>query len=495
MSELDRDQFEKEWSDAFEEASLPPSEHVWDKIELNIANADNQTNRKRLLFFKLLAAASVAFAAVVGGIQLYDQVFPDYPDSYVASDHELGSKDESQGDQHSEVNLAENNEYDHDGKELTEPDVVTEPESGAIANMHVAADSQEDNGSDRSADVEDGVSGNETISSNRSAINRLSNEQSQPIPGAEAVEDRVDKHSSSLLIADSRVNRTGLNHNLHHGLGIDYLQGIDASLDVVLTQKKVDFNMVPRLDRMLGDMSSKETSTFSNSWAGVSLSAGNYNPNRGSADAASSMSDEQLSVDGSRGSANESPVLTDERPGESFGFGVNYGTRLTRKVVIIGGLSYLEQATSSTSNLVSSEGNRAVASFAEATDFSSVEVTDTYTISNIYTSMSVPMQAGYMLIDNRFGVMLTAGVSHDFFMKKETDGGDATASSVYRSSDEGYQLYAIGGLLGSQLSYHLGSRYSLAVQPQYRQAFTSFTPLNNRPSAFEVSFKFNYIID
>ena len=68
---MERRKFEDSFKDAFEGAEVSPSENVWTNIELDLEKADGGKMRRRLLFYKMLAAASVAFAMCVAGIGYY----------------------------------------------------------------------------------------------------------------------------------------------------------------------------------------------------------------------------------------------------------------------------------------------------------------------------------------------------------------------------------------------------------------------------------------
>jgi len=68
---MERRKFEESFKDAFEGAEVSPPEGVWTNIELDLEKADGSKIRRRLLFYKMLAAASVAFAMCVAGIGYY----------------------------------------------------------------------------------------------------------------------------------------------------------------------------------------------------------------------------------------------------------------------------------------------------------------------------------------------------------------------------------------------------------------------------------------
>ena len=69
MNKSDRGEFEKSWMKAFDEAEIRPSDQVWLQINTKLANDEATGYKKRLLFFKLLAAASLVFAIGLGIVQ------------------------------------------------------------------------------------------------------------------------------------------------------------------------------------------------------------------------------------------------------------------------------------------------------------------------------------------------------------------------------------------------------------------------------------------
>src|SRR5687767_67680 len=59
---MEKGKFEGSMSDAFENAEVSPSENSWNNIALELEKANGQRMKKRLLFYQMLAAASVVFA-------------------------------------------------------------------------------------------------------------------------------------------------------------------------------------------------------------------------------------------------------------------------------------------------------------------------------------------------------------------------------------------------------------------------------------------------
>ena len=71
MNDMERRKFEDSFQEAFKDAEANPSENVWTNIELDLEKADGDKMKRRLVFFKMLAAASIVFAMSVAGIGYY----------------------------------------------------------------------------------------------------------------------------------------------------------------------------------------------------------------------------------------------------------------------------------------------------------------------------------------------------------------------------------------------------------------------------------------
>ncbi len=99
------DKFEEEWRAAFENAEMPPNPAIWDKVELAVANSANGNFKRRIFIFKLMTAASIAFALTIGGVGVYREFYMPKNDQLLSESKELST--DSTGSQNKAEELME----------------------------------------------------------------------------------------------------------------------------------------------------------------------------------------------------------------------------------------------------------------------------------------------------------------------------------------------------------------------------------------------------
>ena len=71
MTDMERRNFEESFKKAFQEAEVQPSDNVWTNVELDLSKAEGEKMKRRVLFYQMLAAASISFAILVTGFSFY----------------------------------------------------------------------------------------------------------------------------------------------------------------------------------------------------------------------------------------------------------------------------------------------------------------------------------------------------------------------------------------------------------------------------------------
>jgi hypothetical protein len=236
-------------------------------------------------------------------------------------------------------------------------------------------------------------------------------------------------------------------------------------------------------------------------WASLGASTGNYSP---SADftAGSSVRSAAQNTGGFSGSQNA--FSTTASRGTAFSIGMNLGKRISKRWLLLGGITYLNQALGYTSNYAVVDGNNnvlaSVADYTSSKSFSSVvAVSSPYEVTSVNEYITVPLQAGYLLVDRKIGLQLNSGISTDFFMQNTlTDkSGQMASFSSSAGSDTPYRTVSWAGLVGTELSYKIATQYRVSIAPGLRYSLNSVLKsdaVSANPLVWDVGFRFRYII-
>jgi hypothetical protein len=234
-------------------------------------------------------------------------------------------------------------------------------------------------------------------------------------------------------------------------------------------------------------------------WTSVGLAAGGFNTVNGS-----------VSSDAMASLASSSIADEQAKPsGVAYTIGVSVGTRLSKRWVLQGGVNYMNQSSNYTaSGLVSSDFMRfSAASINNLDQINSLGAkedtqylaTSPYGANNSLEFISVPLEAGYLLVNKKFGVQLNAGISTDLFVQNTiTPEGDGVEKMTQGSGENSpYRTLNFSGLIGTEFSYKLGRHYRLAINPGLRYPINSIYKsdigLEAMPLTFDVGLKFRYI--
>ncbi|UII20405.1 hypothetical protein [Fulvivirga ligni] len=307
----------------------------------------------------------------------------------------------------------------------------------------------------------------------------------------------------------SIANNYAANESVSRELASESLSELDKRfeyLDVDTAMLDREMKMVPWYAYVPVKRAKDKTSSEDGLWADIGVSAGRFNPNIGSSN------DQVLAnmdFEGNGLAIKRSPNFSEEAVGQSMNVGVNLGKRVSRKLLVQGGVSYLQQQATSVSDVVATNNSFAqtskkVTSFnsidnESSSDALTIEFTKPYEVVNTYELVSVPLQAGYILLDRKFNVTLLSGIANNILIKNTYDGsdGDIEDVTVDAGDNSPYKTYQISGLLGSEFSYELNNHYTISLLPQLRQALTSVTKsetdYESRPTVLEIGFRFKYI--
>ncbi|HYF69416.1 MAG TPA: outer membrane beta-barrel protein [Ohtaekwangia sp.] len=481
---MERRKFEEGFKDAFKDAEVSPSENVWTNIELDITRAEGGKMKQRLLFYKLLAAASITFALCMVGVDYYSDNKGIEVNEIALSENTVQGRSRTNGRAQTENSVraidsatpsvvTESAEVSPEFKTEQTP-TSTSPSTTFIGseNYHVAA-----------SDLND-----ENTLPDRNASNTLYTDKSTPfatdgnsnvvfISPDENFNDMADRPLPSLYTSSVKHPQ--------------YVTGQSVADPVALM-----FARLKDLERELsGEKKDKKSRSAEQLWTSVGFSAGSFNsvnPN------VSPPSNQTMAR------TNQTVNRQAKASGTAYSLGISVGTKLAERWVIQGGVNYLTQLSDYTTDEAIGSSNLESFKAASLNEFKAgidnkVISTAPYTVNTSVRFISVPVQAGYLIVNKKVNVLLNAGVSTDMFLQNTVDpeGNGLETTTQGHGDDSPYRALNFSGLVGTELSYRFADRYRLSLNPGLRYPFNSIykdnVGVDATPLTFDIGLRFRYI--
>lgn len=248
--------------------------------------------------------------------------------------------------------------------------------------------------------------------------------------------------------------------------------------------------------------SKKEEERF---WTSIGFAAGTFNnttPTNGGSTATTLRS----------ASAGQTAASESNSPGYSYSVNLSVGTKLSKRWLLQGGMSYISQLSDYTATSVVSNQNNGVQTFSAASinqfekqaqsvqSESSILASTPYTVNNAIQMISLPIQAGYVVMDRKLAFQVNSGISTDLFLENtitpQVENLEKTTQG--RGDDSPYRPVNFSGLIGTELSYRFGENYRIALSPGLRYPFSSIYKtdlgIKSSPLTFDVAVRFRYIL-
>lgn len=467
---MERQKFEESLKKTFDQAEFTPSDKVWTNIELDLERLERGNMKKRLRFFKLLAAASVIFALGVAGAGIY----------LLTADRSGRNEFTAQQDQTSDPSPAGS----HEGIQQDLPDdgPVASRLPGNAPAAGAVAETRENNASE--------ATGVTTISR---------------APEGDALADApANTNVMNPLSAPGYDDARATFHMVT--FPERQLPPLVKPRKIVLHFPKTEPDQIDLLlaGIEMEERASRQKNKFDDEkvWTSVGFSTGTFS-NHNPGGPASVMHTMGMNVQFSP--ANTTLVNETQASGVSYSVGVNVGGKIGPRWVLQGGINYMTQNAAFTSDAVVTEDYQNFkaaysAEIAKISDASArVVPTAPYSVTNNMEFLSVPMQAGYILVNRSFGVQINGGVSTDLFIQNtlEPQSGSLDKVTNGRGSDSPYRPVNFSGLVGTEISYRFFDHYRLSLNPGIRYPFSSIyksdVGLSVTPVTFDVGLRVRYI--
>jgi hypothetical protein len=590
MQNMERRKFEESWKEAFAQAEISPSENVWTNVELDLEKAKGDRLKKRLVFYQLLAAASVVFAMGVG-IAVYvvsnDTITKQHlalqqPASANPSQQKASPAESKKSDL--KKDQAIENVLDQSNNNTAENDVRSNDRNARSADQTVnPAESTK-------SDLEKNqVSENAIVQSNKNTAvndvrsddrNSRSTDQTQPSTVADFTVSEKQKTDGRSQQSSGKTFRKGETIQVANGdegnslpptLTNSMHSSSQEQISIAREEKNVEGIFSPSLNRplpalvenqkialhvsgagqqeaapdpvalMLAKLAQRENEISQqkaaeekeksrdgeNLWTSIGFATGSFSsvnskaPDEGSYAALDALN---YGSNLQAGSANTYASVADKETkasGVTYSMGVNIGTKLSERWVFQGGVNYLSQSSEYTQdNLLPNDDftsfkpltindidKMSMSSSMDQEDVTrssgarnAIVNTPPHNVNNNVRYLSIPLQAGYLVVNRDFGVQLNAGVATDLFLQNTitatADGEKVDPAKAGIGEDSAFRPINLSGLMGTEVSYKFGSHYRIALNPGLRYPFSSIYKSDDYKATrltFDVGLRFRYI--
>lgn len=486
MQNLERQKFEESWKSAFDGAEMTPSDSVWNGLEVRLASEDNAVMKKRVVFYQRLAAGLTVFALLSGAYAFFStQQEP--ANQLAASQQTVPQPTQSQPDN----NTASDNT----------PDNQVTQQHAANEQLQASASSPSTSGVDRTTATN---STQRVASQRRTNSSRNNTNQTQPVDLSTtpslAVIDTDDKTEelTDFVVTPTEATQVAV-------VDTNAGQPKEDPTSVVSEPEVATLLSADQINALAEEQHAKEKKekmSAERMWLGMGAAAGSYNP--GASLSPTSVDAQSSGMDAMFATSNnlQAPKSQERKLGSAYSVGMSVGTRLGKRWILQGGLNLLRQQTEHTSNFASvSSSNSRKSSVEEYYDASSaVSLTTPYPVNSAIEIVTVPVQAGYMIIDRRLGWQMNAGLSQDFFIRNTlTDkSGNLEKFSQGAGDDSPYRSLNWAALLSSELSYRIGENYRVSLVPGMRYSLKPMLKDSNEkgtPLVMDVGFRLKYLFN
>ncbi len=493
--------WEKEWADAFEHASLQPSDNVWNAIDGDLANKELRKYKKRAAFFQWVAAASV-FLSVCGVAwqltqpggaeadrQMTEQQQQQEVRQPVTDSIPLFAGEEASSNEKASEKAALAFSAESQAQTQVADAPVAENSTGVVASQGRGEKANAGTNTNKTGST----SGTQPAFVPPAGAYTAANQIAQPgnNPGEAAFQGSVAENGPADAPGLYDAEKAGF-----------------IFFEQARTAVEADFQKVWLASDLFPK---KEEASDARFWLGATLTSSSFNPNfqENSSSLATMAAREFEPVKGGlRSTARVSQWNEEAQPQISINGGVQAAARLGKKWVLQGGIQYGSYRSETTAGTYVDQ-NGAQAYPLHYANFSQDRVqlaragsrlTAPVDAMNTFEFISVPLQLGYVLIDRKFSLLVSPGVSSEFFLRNQLSDQDNRLSTytIYSGEEAPFETVHFKALLGAQLFYKLSDNYMISLEPSFQQALTNFNKssslFESRPSSVGVSAGFRYLI-
>ena len=460
-----RGEFESQLQNKFEGAEMTPSDNLWSRIDADLANDKAAGYRRKLFFYQMVAAASLLL--VVGFVSA--NLWLNYGNTDQPALSETRSADEN--------NRRNDTSTKGDIQKPKGPELQDNTTGPVLADEDIVKEK------------------------NKTMVLALTENANR------------DYHAfiADIETAERTENLIQLPAQLH--------RKPVAEIDAIEAPVLANVFTVPTIKSMAIIPSSKKEENF---WTGINFSSGLFDAGYTETTAAASTVSTSIVRDASTAipasasfrtlaaaeSVSQSPEQNPQvQTGISYSAGLNGGFLLGKRWRIETGFMYTQNNNTSQTSVIVERRNNNVAfpltmSNMSDQDFNLSRVSYTnedITLDNTYEFVSIPLKAGYVVLQSDLSIALSAGFSADMFLQNSVKNHhqDLEDFTVKPGAQSPYRDVYFNGLVSTQIMYQLpGLNYSIMVEPMYTVALNHMTRdeyyVNSRPRTFMLGVGLRY---
>jgi hypothetical protein len=482
---MEKGKFEDSVNEAFRDAEVNPSDESWRNIALELERANGASLKRKVLVYQLLAAACVIFTIGISlGMYLVTQ---------------------QNNDLSRELALQQKRDAVQPGdsaQRATETQAHSEPKSH-IQNAEP----------DRSQRLTNDHTGNIAENTDKIPNDRiLKNDQVENFDGSKSAAIAGNNNSASIAqLNDETILLTRFNKKS--------LPPLYRTWKPQIVSKKSNNHLDPvafmlaKLDdreKEIQESSKKKVTQRSEKlWTSVGLAAGSFNSSNSSGVTSRTTANQVIAMNNTVADKEASAN------GMSYSVGVSLGGKISDRWVLQGGVNYLSQSSEYTVQNAVTSADFATFRPASINELGKLDVaagdarladeklvsTAPYDVNNDLRYLSIPLQAGYLVVNRAFGVQLNAGVATDLFLQNTVSADNENLASTTQESgeDSPYRTVNFSGLVGTELSYRFAKHYRVALNPGIRYPlntiYKSEIGVDATPVTFDLGLRFRYIFN
>lgn len=467
--------FEEEWRETFEGAEVTPSDAVWTGIDLELANAESSSMKKRIVFYQRLAAASILFALLVGGFGLYRWNETEKLVAY-KSNTNVKAPENKTSTQEEKKPIADHSQTENAGNA-----------NSSASTASVKKDQTEVSGEANKKSISNPKQ--ETTESFAVTKNQSSESLQRSNNAAIPNGNKLPVKTFAVTKLAVNENNTDPQKENHFSVALAAIPEAGVLPLIEVDGEPVQEELVRKLPAIPAAFMIEPHSEKINHerlWASVTAATGSYSTVATSNSLYGSSSFQSASA----GSSNA---------GSSYSYGMLAGMRVSNRIVIQSGVQYSNQSAGTTTNINAPSSLYAVANYSSNSLASPANFSSPYAITSANEFISVPVQAGYLFVDRKIGLQLNSGISTDFFVRNTLSdpSGQRQSYSQGAGQDSPYRAVNFSGLMSSEVSYKLGRHYRLSLVPGVRYSFAPVLKSANTATGnnmvWDIGFRFRYI--